>query len=459
MGVSNISIIITVFLTLMGIICLFRPFLLIYLFAIIPVVKFIPKLPPDDNVFRILQLGTINIFVLDFLIFILFLLIAVYSLRNCVIKKQSFLKIFEGQIAKVILIVFLWNIFIGALSYLKGFNAQNILRHFAMESLSFITILPHLTESINNNKERFFKFSIILGLTLVTFAILKYSVFHEVGITSSGTIRTVRANAVVIFMLPICYILFYSSFWRNQRILSLIVILLFTIGINFTGHRSGWVVFLFAISMYFFSKDFKILEYLWVPFLSIVIFASVIFIVPKDEMVPSRSLITDFVLRFNDTFNIQNSTTQDRLSVWEYSIEIIKEKPLLGLGRYPIYTAHMDDEKSNKNLQSFTELKRGAHNIVINKIIHEGFLGLSIIIIFFYVILKELKKVSLPDRRYATFLKVYILSFILFSMFNTSFTSVMGRTFFFIVLGFLNSEIIKVSQSKQFNRQSPAIHS
>jgi hypothetical protein len=120
----------------------------------------------------------------------------------------------------------------------------------------------------------------------------------------------------------------------------------------------------------------------------------------------------------------------------------MKKEPLLGLGRLPVYTWALDEEHK-LHLGSFSELDKATHNFLANKLVHEGLLGLSVNIIFLSIILRQLRNISLFDRRYGTFLGVYTLSFLLFSMFNTSFTSSEGKIYFFTLLGFLNAEILK----------------
>ena len=443
--------IVSLILVPLGILCLFRPFLLLYLFVTLPVLTFAPKISQEDIEFKIVRLGSINVFAQDYLILIMVFLLLYYF----VIKKQSISKSFTSPITKVVVAMFFWYIFIGILSYLKGYNLQNVLRKLATESLMFIAILIPQIEGIDTKKECFFKFAVILGVILVFFALWKYGVSHEIQVTSTGTVRTLLGNAVVMFMFPICYILFCSNYWRKHRLLSWIIIVLLAIGINLTGHRSGWVVMLFIIVMYFWWDDFNLVDYLWVPLWGIVLLMTVMFILPKYKMIPGESFAGDLFLRLNDTINLENKTTQERLSKWMYSYEIMKERPLLGLGRFPVYTAYLDEKEGNMNLESFEELNRAAHNMFANKLIHQGLLGLSIIIIFFYVILRQIEKASSLDSRYARFLKAYILSFILFSFFNTSFTNPIGRVFFFIPLGFLNAEILKDSLSNEkFSRTS-----
>jgi hypothetical protein len=358
-----------------------------------------------------------------------------------VIKRQSISKSFTSPITKVVVAMFLWNIFIGILSYLKGFDLQNVLRQLSRESLMFIAILVPQIEDIDIKKEHFFKYLSILCVILVMFIMWRLGVTHEVQLTSSGTLRGISGNAVPIFMIPMCCILFYSNYRSKHKLFSCAIIALLTIGIISAGHRSGLVALLFIIVMrYFFSEHYK-LDILFVPSFAVALLMTAMLILPMIHITAGKSFLGDLVLRFNDTFNFENSTTQERLSKWKYSVEIMKESPLLGLGRFPVYTLSLGE--SNTNLESFVELNRPVHNIFAKKLLHEGLWGLSIISIFFYIIFKQLKKISPLDKRYARFLLVYILSFTLFSMFNTTFSNASGRTCFFIMIGFLNAEVLK----------------
>jgi O-antigen ligase len=430
--------IISLILIPLGILALFRPFLLLYLFAALPILPFIPTLSQKGGeLFKIIQLGNINIFAHDYLIVIMAFTLLYHLLININISR----KFLTSPISIVIIALFFWNIFIGILSYSKGFEFQNVLRQLSTEFLVFIALLIPQIEDIDIKKEKFFKFSIVLGLTLVAFGLIRYSITHEVMFTSSGTLRSLDGNSVLILLIPICYIFFYSNYWRNNKIISYFIITLMTIGIILSGHRSGMIVLLFIFAAYYLSNQFNKLKYLWIPLWGIALVSIITIVINNvDKTLPDESFLGDLVIRANETFNLENETTKERLDKWKLSVEVFKEKPLLGLGRYSVYTQHIDEE--NPNLESFEELNRAVHNLFFNKLIHEGLIGFSIIILFLYVILKQFKKISAFDQQYAGFLKIYILSFILYSMFNTPFAD-FEKIFFFIFVGFLNAEILK----------------
>ena len=320
----------------LGLVCLARPFLIVYLFTTLMVVQFAPS--ADFEHTPMIKIGSINIFAFDYLTIILFVLLMIIVAKNLIHKRNLFHKLIEGQISKLVFALFLWSIFIGFLSYTKGFALQNVLRHISSESLMFIAVLIPTIPGVDFKKERFLKYSIALGLLLVGFALWKYLISHDVEITSSGTTRTLLGNSVVIFMLPICYMLFYSSTFRQYKLLSYSIIAMLTIGIILAGHRSGLITLAFVFLLYFLENDFNLLKYLWVPTSCITILLLVVLISPALQLSAGKSLLGDLVLRAGDTFNLENKTTDERLSKWGYSLEIAKQHPLLGLGRFPVHT-------------------------------------------------------------------------------------------------------------------------
>jgi O-antigen ligase len=106
-------------------------------------------------------------------------------------------------------------------------------------------------------------------------------------------------------------------------------------------------------------------------------------------------------------------------------------------------------DESNVNLSKFNEMERGAHNIFFDKLIHEGIAGLSILVLFFFIILNEARKLAKIDINYSRFLSVYLMGFIIFSMLNTSFSSTTGKILFFMIVGFLNNEVFRINPHKK----------
>lgn len=436
--------IITVIFIILGAISLFRPYLLLFLLSTLPVLTFLPTLSQKQGEFEIVRLGSVSIYAFDYLIFISAIIIVTFILKNYINKTNSTKIIFSSPITISVILLFFWNLFMGLLSYQKGYKLQNVLRWVSIEAFMIIVIITPFIKNINIKKHQFFNYTILLGVTLSIFAIIRYTITDQLEITSSGTVRTLLGNTVVLFILPLCYVLFYSSYWHKHKISSLCIVFLLFIGIHFTGHRSGYIVFLFILMMYILTLVVNNIKYFWIPFLCAALFFFLILIGLYVDSGPGKSPISDMFLRASDTLNLENETTLDRLAKWKISYKIMREKPILGLARLPVFTDTVY-EYNQSHLKSFDELDRAPHNIFFNKMIHEGLLGTTILIIFFFVIFKQFAKIISTERSYAKFSKYYLLAFLIFSFFNTPFSDSQGKIYFFIFLAFLNSEILKES--------------
>ncbi|MBU0481696.1 MAG: O-antigen ligase family protein [Proteobacteria bacterium] len=438
-----------------GLLCLIRPFYLLYLLPTIMVLGFAPSVSYEKT--PLLRIGSINLFITDYLILILLFLLTVMVAKNLFFKRHLLEGLIEGRINKLVLLFFLWSIFIGFLSYGKGFALQNILRNLSTEALMFIAVLVPTIPDIELKKEKFFRYSIFLGLLLVLFSLWKYFT-HDVEFTSSGTRRTLLGNTVVIFMLPICYMLFYSRYYRLHRMLACTMIAFLAIGIALTGHRSGFVTLAFVLFFYFTTRDFKMLEYIWVPTAGIAMVILTVLIASMLQITPGKSLAGDMLLRIGDTLNLENKTTVERLSKWDDSLEITRRYPLLGLGRFPVHTDSITEDSNLKLKESFADFNRATHNMFAEQLANTGLLGLSVMIFFLYGIFRQFKNLPARDRRYADFLKTYLWSLLVFSQFNTSFTDPLGKIFFFIVLGFFNARLLQEQTGIQPVHSAPVFY-
>ena len=429
------------FLIPLGLVCLVRPFLILYLFATLMVVQFAPTADFDNT--PLLKIGSMNIFANDYLTIIMFLLLMTIVVKNLLYKRNLFHNLIDDQVNKLVFALFGWSIIIGFLSYSKGFALQNVLRHISSESLMFIAVLIPTISEVDAKKERFFKYTIALGLLLVGFALWKYLISHDIEITSSGTARTLLGNSVVIFMLPICYILFYSRLFQQRKLPSCAIIAMLAIGITLAGHRSGLITLAFVILLYFLANDFDLLKYLWVPTSCMAVLVLIVMIAPLLNLSPGQTILGDMVLRAGDTFNLDNKTTAERLSKWDYSLEIVKQRPLLGLGRFPVHTDSIADDSNLKLKSSFADFNKATHNMFAEQLANTGLVGVTVLGIFILLVLRQFSGLSLSNPRYAAFLKSYVLAFLVFCQFNTSFSDPLGKIFLFTVLGFINAQKLK----------------
>ncbi len=426
---------------LLGVVSLFRPALIVYLFAAVTVASSIPTVP-DDIGLKILKIGSINVFVYDYLLLIALFLLLKMALGYTKNPEISLARLLEINCARLALLLLGWSLFIGILSYAKGFQIQNVLRQFASElNILLCLLVPQLIVS-DEDKKRFFKYALGLGCAVVLFGLFRYAT-NEVVYTSSGTARTLQANTLTVLLFGVCYMFFHRSRMRNQNMQAFVFVLVLSVGILLAGYRSGFLVFVGVCAVFFLSDTLRRLDYAWIPLTGIASVFLLVFLIQTGTVsFGQRSFFSDAVKRSTDTLDLKNETTQGRLQRWQKSIEIAKERPVLGLGRYRVYTSYLNNP-ANVHLGAFSELDRAEHNVFVDKLFHEGLLGLLILLLFFFYIFKDSGGAVSATSKYALFLRVYLASFIFFSMFNTTFNNINGRIFFFIALGFLNAEILK----------------
>ena len=425
--------IIMIILLIAGIISLSRPRLLLYLVATLPVMTFIEIFFLKEKDYLKLYIGSIQLNPLDCLLIPLFLLIA-YAV---VTKKKRMRELYREPVTIMLIIMFFWSLIIGYLSYLDGFKIQNVLRNIATQSVMLFSILIPLIEWDDESLLKYFNYLVGITLLIITMGVISL-LNHNVVITSTGTLRVLGPEEVVVILLAICYLLFYKKFSRKNVVKMSVVLLYLLLGIALAGFRSGMVALMFILALFWIGSKLSSPKYIWAPLLAVPLFVLIVAAIPKQGLKPGQSIIGDMYLRFEDIFNMQNSTTEGRLDSWEFGLEILKEHPVIGLGRFPVYSLHLD-KSSNANLIQFDELRRGAHNMFFEKIIHEGILGLIILLAFIAVVFHKAKKSLSGYPRIAKFLAVYLAAFLLFSLFNTSFNNPVDRIFFFIPLGFLNA--------------------
>ena len=425
----------------LGIFCLYRPVLIVYLFVTYPVLQFIPTLTQKDGFFEIVRVGSVQVYLNDYLYLILFLTLLTTVIKTMVNNRSLLDATLASPVTKIVFALFIWNLFIGFLSYSKGFKIQNVVRGISPEYSILLVILLPLLNDVEGKKHRFYSYCVFLALLLALFAVLRYYVTNQFIYTSSFTKRTLLDYTIPIFILPLCYVLFYGEAWRRRNILYWTVIFACILGVSLSAFRSGWLTLFFALGYYFLSPSFDRSRYLWIPLLSIAFCFSILFLFPILEKHLKSSIFGEAIVRIAATTQMENKTTQERLDKWAFSWEVMKSEPLLGLGRIPLGSTTVD-MRTNRHLKDFSEFNRKAHNLFASKIAHEGILGLTILLLFFYFLYREIAKLKQIDRNYAHFILCYMLSYLLLCMFNPTFNHSPCKNIYFAMIGFFNADLI-----------------
>ena len=428
--------------------CLFRPILILYAFFTLFVIPSFPGLSAEQRKFLLFQIGQVNVYAFDFAVATMCCLLVMMLFRHMRAHDQLVSSLFRSPLTRVILLMFSWRLFIAFLSIQKGFHLQNVLRILSGETLMFMVLVTPLIPGINEKKERFFKFTLWLGLALFSFGAIRYFVTSEVELTSSGTLRSLLGNDVVVLMFPLCYLIFYRYLRVKSNFLTISTAAVLALGTTFTGHRSAYVVLLICFCALYVLGIREKVRYLWIPAFGVTALVLALFISVAFNISQRQGLAQDMIIRFGDTFNLQNKTTRERLSYWQYANNVLKITPIIGLGRFPAYNPEISHNREDPRVMVEGEggITRAAHNFLLDTFIHEGFSGLAVLILFVLLVLKQSSDVRFRDPAYGNWLFVYIVVFFVFSLFNTSFSTA-HAVLLYIAVGLVNFETIKTEGS------------
>lgn len=431
---------------ILGLLSLTRPVILVYLFLTVPLLSFAPILSSYKKELFLLELGPIDIYPYDYFLVILVAYIVFQWLRKPPLQGTHVTVTGRTGLSTMVIILIAWEIFIGCLSYRQGFEAQNVLRRLSTEALLLLIIyIPHIPD-IMLKEERILKYIIVIAVLLVCFGLVKYAITNETELTSSDTIRSLSANSVIILMFAICYTLFRDRYQGNHISGTLILLAFLSFGIMLSGFRSGMLVLLLAIIMFGLSITYQRLELMWVPLLLLFIIGSVLWAPFVTRLDPGTSFLGGVVYRFYDTFDTENKTTKDRLTKWKFSFQVLREKPLIGLGRFPVHTDAVRDWGGNPHLMKFDELNRATHNLVMEKTVHEGLIGVTLMLGFLVMLIYKTYGFSLKDFKCLLILRYYFICLLVFSMFETGLTNATGKVYFAVAAGLLNAHILHKNQ-------------
>ena len=192
---------------------------------------------------------------------------------------------------------------------------------------------------------------------------------------------------------------------RKSKFLLAIVIVLSFLFLVFSGSRGVWVSaalpFLIAIFLFFKNKE-KNLK----PFIGMLIIFILAF--PVSSLLMSQSYQggdNDASLAFKrakSVIDLEELSVKSRMGIWKTSFQSVLKNPVLGvgIGNYPVV---LDEDIS--------AVKKGAsaHNLYLDVASEMGLLGLVILLLIFFQILKKSWKTNLIFAFFILWIFVYCL--------------------------------------------------
>lgn len=176
---------------------------------------------------------------------------------------------------------------------------------------------------------------------------------------------------------PFCFYLIEKMRWRYW--FGLVSILIIIVAVVLSGSRAGIVSVTFVSIIYFVDKRRRLLKCRHImPFvIGCVIFLSLLFFLKKDSAL-------------------------GRVLIWKNSYNMIVDSPILGHGSgtfmsdYMIYQSNYFDENPDSSYSLLADNVTHPFNEYILLLVEYGLIGLLLFVVLLFVLIKELRQISLP---------------------------------------------------------------
>jgi len=336
----------------------------------------------------------------------------------------------------------------------------------------FYVILFFLIINNVKGKLQFNSFIKILFLTSTIISI--YTIIHYYGlnptylkecseIISPIGQKNLTSNYLVLIF-PIIFSYFLNEDNKNNKIIYYLILSINYITIIICQSRGIWIsiIITIIIMIYFYAK-FKLSidifrknkKWLILLFVTIV----VITIIYSTENILNKSRMTT-IQKATSIYEDNFSAINPRLIIWKTTINMIKEKPLFGLGigsfkmNYPYYQAKIFE--NNNNFLKYWAHPLDAHNEYLQIGAELGLIGLFVflyIIYFFYnIFLQYIKKEkNVKNQIIALGLVGGITIYLFHCIFTFPFRiPALGATFFTILgLAFIYTKKFSISKNEK----------
>lgn len=318
--------------------------------------------------------------------------------------------------------------------------------------ISYIILYFIVIDVINRKKEfdSFIKIFFITSFLVSIYALIQYygldPYFYELSqITSTIGQKNWISNYLAIIF-PVIFSYFLLQKERKNKLIYYLLLSVLYATLMICQSRGIWIsiglTLIFAIYIIFkfklvniFQENKKWLLLLMFTFLIITIIYSTDNPLNKSAItVPQRAL---------STFDEKDPSINSRLLFWGTTIDMIKNKPILGSGIGTFKINYLDYQadflQKNPNYIKFSGKAAEAHNEYLQILAELGIPGiavfLSIIIVFYSLALKYFKKKRNNQDKIIIFgLLMGITSFLVHSMFTFPFhVPILGSTFFILL--------------------------
>lgn len=403
-------------------------------------------------------------------VFVLFISLFIYKyIYNFRVNQEMILKLF------IIILIIFWAIkLLSVEGVIRNKNKLNLPIYIFIIILSFSLMISNTTEVsfddytifisyiilyfivvnvINQKKEfdSFIKIFFLSSFLVSIYALIQYygldPYFTEINEIAStiGQKNWISNYLAIIFPVIFSYFLLQRE-KKNKLIYYLILSVLYAT-LMICQSRGIWIsislTLIFAIYIIFKFKFYEIFEKNKKWLIALFIIFLIITIIYSTDNPLNKSVIT-VTERAISTFDEKDPSVKTRLLIWWSTLNMIKDKPLLGSGIGTFKMNYLDYQadflQKNPDYIKFSGKAAESHNEYLQMGAELGIVGLgiflSILFVFYSLTLKYLKsKHNNQDRIIIFGLLMGITSFLIHSLFTFPFhVPVLGSSFF-ILLG------------------------
>jgi len=320
-----------------------------------------------------------------------------------------------------------------------------------LNSLFYLIFTIFLAIFIKENDwKKLWKWIFSVGILASLMAIVQYfNLLKNLFVSYSGAPPSLLGNSTflaiyILFLAFLSFVFLIQEKEKKKKIVYAVIFSIFLITILITGSRATYLGILIGLFYFFlfYPKKLKTLKIITIAFLvSVCLFVAYVNISPKlPNFIENNTKISYFIHNRLSVKMVFEDLFRTRLSVWQITINTIKEKPLFGWGPENFYIGFEKYyEPNSADLQKLWWDR--PHNIFLDVASHSGLFSLFFYIAFWITLfwnLQKFKKRETDEQKIylAHGLQTMFIGYLITLFFNFDSFSTYLISFFFVGYSF-----------------------